>query len=78
MIKDIIDSGQIYDSEPDWKAIAEDRAQAISDLCNRAWGAVYGKEHETEWEYPAQAIRHLIQAYREVKATLAASRAVNR
>ena len=58
-------------SEPDWKAIAEDRAQTIDDLCNRAWGAVYGKEHETEWEYPAQAIRHLIQAYREVKATLA-------
>ena len=53
-----------------WQAQAKDREQMIATLCNYAWGAVYGKEHETEWEYPAQAIRHLIQAYREAKGKL--------
>jgi len=48
-----------------WKALAAERLEIINHLACLAWGEVYGREHETEWEYPVQAIRHLMQAYRE-------------
>ena len=37
-----------------------DYQRKIDELCNQAWQAVYGKDR-TDWEYPAQAIRHLEQ-----------------
>jgi flagellar biosynthesis/type III secretory pathway protein FliH len=40
----------------------------LSELCDQAWGQVYpGK---TDWEYAAQAVRHLMQENDELKAKL--------
>lgn len=43
----------------DLEAMNEDKASTITDLCNRAYGAVY-PFHPTGWEYPGDAINTLI------------------
>jgi hypothetical protein len=45
--------------EADIKSISDDYGRTIDSLCNYAWQKVYG-EGRTDWEYPAQAIRHLV------------------
>ena len=40
----------------------------LSDLCNQAWGQVY--PDKTDWQYAAQAVRHLMQENDELKAKL--------
>jgi hypothetical protein len=44
----------------DANAARDDYAHTIDELCNYAWQRVYG-EGPSDWEYPAQAIRHLVQ-----------------
>lgn len=40
----------------------------LSDLCNQAWGKVY--PDKTDWEYAAQAVRHLMMYNDELKVEL--------
>jgi hypothetical protein len=51
---------QVKEMHIDAEAARDDYANTINDLCNVAWQRVYG-EGKTDWEYPAQAIRHLVQ-----------------
>lgn len=51
----------------DAEALRADHRHTVNNLCNDAWQAVYGGSRE-DWEYPAQAIRHLIDYSKELKA----------
>lgn len=43
----------------DLKLQVEDWKERIDELCNMAWEKVY--PGRTDWEYPSQAVRHLVQ-----------------
>jgi hypothetical protein len=51
---------QVKEMHIDAEAARDDYANTINDLSNVAWQRVYGGG-KTDWEYPVQAIRHLVQ-----------------
>lgn len=57
-------------------AKAADCDERMSDLCNHAWGAVYPND-PTTWEYPGQAVNHLVAYIGELRAQLAAEQAAH-
>jgi len=59
--RELFESANAAERERDeTKLQCADYQRKIDELCNQAWQVVYGKDR-TDWEYPAQAIRHLEQ-----------------
>jgi hypothetical protein len=49
----------------DWHAEALDRGKTLTRLCDELWRMMY--PGDTNWEYPAQVLRHVQTFVKELK-----------